>query len=37
MDQDQRARLERLEPFVGEWRIEAPASRCRPRLPARPA
>jgi hypothetical protein len=24
MDQDQRARLERLEPFVGEWRIEAP-------------
>jgi hypothetical protein len=26
MDDDQRvARLERLEPFVGEWRIEAPA------------
>ena len=24
MDEDQRARLERLEPFVGEWRIEAP-------------
>jgi hypothetical protein len=26
MDEDQRvARLERLEPFVGEWRMEAPA------------
>jgi hypothetical protein len=26
MDEDQRvARLERLEPFVGEWRVEAPA------------
>jgi hypothetical protein len=26
MDEEQRvARLERLEPFVGEWRIDAPA------------
>jgi len=25
MEADQRMRLERLEPFVGEWRIEAPA------------
>jgi hypothetical protein len=24
MDEQQRARLERLEPLVGEWRIEAP-------------
>ncbi len=24
MDEDQRARLDRLEPFVGDWRIEAP-------------
>ena len=25
MDDDQRTRLERLQPLVGEWRIEAPA------------
>jgi hypothetical protein len=32
MDEDERvARLERLEPFVGTWRVEAPA------LPSPPA
>jgi hypothetical protein len=33
MDEDERvARLERLEPFVGEWRIDAPVSPLPPDL-----